>query len=105
MEINDLECCAVSELAWISTLTPTDVIDSILGEFSDCDFPGAFIFTQAGRGTYGDRLADHIRKHKLGKVVVVPTFRNPNTGNSIKLFVWIIDLRRMRKLQDVYQNT
>jgi len=42
-------------------------------------------------GDGGGNLADYIKKKKLGKIITTPSVENPNTGNDIELFCWIMD--------------
>ena len=55
---------------------------------------GALLFTQVGarpKNPYGERFADDITKKKLGSITVIKNFKNPNTGHTIKAFVWILN--------------
>jgi hypothetical protein len=42
-------------------------------------------------GLYASKFARDIRKRKLGKVVKLPSFRNPNTGRIIYPYMWMVD--------------
>jgi hypothetical protein len=50
--------------------------------------------TKAGHNK-SSRLADLITKLNIGEVTKLPTFTNPNTGNTIHSYAWIINKRRL----------
>lgn len=102
MWVNDLECCGVKELTGIAEYRdPKRLLQALAGDFRYTT--GAYIFTQAGRGRYGTRLAAYIEQQKLGAVDVVPGFKNHNTGRRITLFVWRFNRKAVQKWYKAHQ--
>ena len=65
---------------------------------------GMFIFTQASArknpdyaAAYGDQLMRAIRRLKLGRVTASRPFRNPNSGNYVRTYNWIVDWKASMK--------
>lgn len=104
MRLGMLNCCGIKEMAGISEhRTPDQALRVFLQLNYDQlghqeQLTGAFfIFSQAGsRSHYGDKLAAYIEEHKLGEVVVVGRKRNPNSGNMVKMFVWMPDVNALK---------
>ncbi len=44
----------------------------------------------------GKTLAALITKHKLGKLRMLPKFKNPNSGNIVRIWSWVIDEKTIR---------
>lgn len=90
-DAHTLECCGLLELVDISDHCG-DAESVLLNHAYDVSGNVCgVLFTQASRGTYGDKLANYIRKHQLGTVTSTRLGANPNTGNHIKLFVWKVN--------------
>ena len=45
---------------------------------------------------YGKALASYITENNLGEVIQTPIVRNPNSGNKIILYVWIINMKALK---------
>lgn len=94
--IQHTSCCGVSELSGITDYADPKVILEVAANnrFRDGDANGAYyIFTDTGRGTYGNRLRKYIEDNKLGTVSQTKGKRNPNTGNSVILYTWMLNVR------------
>ncbi len=61
---------------------------------------GGYVFTQATRHRdinrvgYGFKLDREIQKLDIGPVMWAATVKNPNSGNWVVMFVWVIDRER-----------
>lgn len=126
MDMHDMNCCGLQELDGLSN-HPRDpeasfmalVEDNGIGNNLDANIfgCGGFIFTQAGtnKTVYGKNFAKFIEANKLGTVTMMPGFKNPNTGNTIITFLWVINqkgikplynkLRKTQKYRDIYGPT
>ena len=112
MEINGLNCCALSEIAGLESYSgdPEQFVRDFCEELSFPSYsPGGFkrVGTQLGepgahyvftalvrgedsyRGTYGNNLADYIKKHKLGVVVQSPIMLNRQNYDDHYVRAWI----------------
>ena len=93
-----MECCALGELSGLSD-NIGDPAAALREVFTNPDYystrvdesalaHGAFIFTEAAKGTYGKALKQFIEKNNLGKVTALPSILNPNTDNRVRTFFW-----------------
>ena len=106
------DCCGWDEMRELSSYNGN--FDEALHRVKDSLFPdgfyndskpcaGAILFTAnvRGRKNYATQFAADIRKRKLGRVVSIPRFSNPNTDHRITSFAWVINkqnlLRYMRR--------
>lgn len=119
ISVQDLECCGLKEFDGIINYPdPAMAILALCAKLSDSSVsygiwgPHHFepanlrlgqmpfahlIMSQAGKETYGMRLAKFIRANKLGRVTSGPPNRNPNTGNQVKVFIWTPNKPAIRK--------
>ena len=82
-------CCGVDEAEEIRCNTPEQNLEYMFLGMADSEWRRAFIiFTDHKQQTYGKALAKYIKKHKLGKIHVTRSKRNPNTDNMIRVWVW-----------------
>jgi hypothetical protein len=99
-------CCGVSEVYGItqidrSTFAPESVVMAVQIYLQNTAKKGAFLFEDIDSSHYKDfgvrvrALADYITSEGLGTPVLCPTTKNPNTGNSMTLLMWIINLQGM----------
>lgn len=97
MYVRSLECCGILELVDISGEIGLpgyddrkDGVELVVG-YAARSSAAHFIFSEAGRPSeadYARLLAAYIRKHKLGTVVRSRSAVNPNSGNSLRAFLW-----------------
>lgn len=113
-EVDGTSCCGVDE---IHDLVKNPVGNILAGVYhSDnfmCDREG-FLFDEpcgmymfsdidafpAGNKcpeNYGKPTASFIRRHKLGTITKSKNFRNPNTGNTLTVWLWIVDWAALEK--------
>ena len=117
MELSNLRCCGVKEIAGLSFTTSAQHAIRQFGDLTyyrqvkDCNnkiLPAPFenfryvMFTQAnmpgGMAKYGDSFAAFIQKHKLGSLVETPYNLNPNSGNQVKVWLWTVDHPKVKAL-------
>lgn len=99
--VNNLSCCGVKELT-IGDSTPEKTIETAQRSLARST-PAFFVFTSAdwdslekGGVSYGEKLTKLIRDNKLGSVKRTPLKKNPNSGNTLGLYVWNVDLEALR---------
>jgi hypothetical protein len=95
--------CGVWELNDLSEKT-TNILEQVAREYRDPDDPEAYeydddafaflVFSDV-EGSNGDVLAEHIRQERLGSLKESPARINPNSLNSIKVWVWAPDWDRL----------
>lgn len=85
-----LSCCGIREITGITYgQTPRQVLTDI-----NKDFRAAFAIFSDNRGTdfrAGTALAAEIEKYGLGTVTCGGHKVNPNTGNSLKVWLWRVN--------------
>jgi hypothetical protein len=95
--VNGMRCCGWREIFNLSSyqgdfnLALKSLCNSgVIGiNYTGC---GALLFTAAGsRSSYASKFAKDIVENKLGEVIKLPVFKNPNTGRQIKGYMWILD--------------
>ena len=62
--------------------------------FSDID---TFASGNKCPANYGKKTASFIKRHKLGTVTKSKNFLNPNTGNTLTVWLWIVDWVALEK--------
>ncbi len=104
--ITRLNCCGVRELygitgyqkRYLNTVIRRLVTENVIG--TERLYCGALVFTQAAgisKVSYGERLAKNIADNNLGTVTKLEPFKNPNTGNNITTFLWVLDYKGILK--------
>ena len=86
--MNNLECCAVMEMADIYTGPYEMSVKRIHPDW--CKFV-IFSDTDYTEFRHGKAIAAIIRKNKLGTLISTAPARNPNTGHKVKVWTWTID--------------
>lgn len=99
-------CCGVREISYLGVdddpkLSIRTLGEAIYNTSRSHRFRHAF-FTQANNPqaasrTYGEKFAAYITEHKLGKVVESDEQINPNSGNSLKVWIWTVDHEALSK--------
>lgn len=95
VNLGPTECCGIEEL-YLLDIDPDVNIKALYEEsmkramviFHDADFIGS-----------GKRLADKIRRKKLGKLQSSKIVRNPNTNNLIQMWIFYPDWKAVRTYQ------
>ena len=62
------------------------------------------IFTSHRKGKYGLAFANYITEQKLGKVISTGDNINPNTRNSVNVWVWTVNHERLSKWKAVHMK-
>lgn len=90
--INGLECCGVNVIDQIADQTPKSVIEQVceskFNQEDDCAF---YIFTDIQKMIWGTALASYIRKENLGIIRTSVSRVNPNSGNTLKIWIWHVN--------------
>lgn len=91
------ECCGIEEFYGLSSDT-----NAVLAYIADnSDRRAMIIFhDRIGDGNRGEKLANKIRRLKLGKVIGTPAVHNPNSGNLIKMWTWIPQWSKVEDYRD-----
>lgn len=99
--LRSTQCCGLREIEQLSGRTPkksmklvcNDLINGFDGRTS-----GAFIlFTGIKRSKYGEKFQEFIEQNELGEVIVTKEKKNPNSGNNLKVWVWAIEPKKLKK--------
>lgn len=115
--LNNTECCGVDEISGVYTSTPIEVLKYVCREkytgldeedcgcedgcddchYGDIQAQAYLTFTDAiYNSNGGKRLAQYIKDNKLGTLVSPRERKNPNTGNTIKIWVWSPNERNLK---------
>ncbi len=100
MSIENLTCCGIHELADIDYArnkpeeTILEICQDIYNNGNNCAF---FLFTDIGKKIAGKNLEKYIIKHKLGTITKSPAKVNPNSGNSLTIWIWAIQKTNLKK--------
>lgn len=97
----DTACCGLGEVDNINGEKPEEILRNIKNNFKKFypddewgygEFNGTFlIFSDIRKKKYGKDLAKYIVKNNLGEVGTLPSNKNPNSGNSLKVWLWRIN--------------
>ncbi len=98
MDISETTCCGLRELSSLDGGTNQDMVlkasNYIFGEMEDFAF---FVFTDQVSEGNGTSLAKFIVENNLGRITKSRSKVNPNTGNTIKVWVWEIKHGNLKK--------
>ena len=56
-----------------------------------------FIYSDNIQYRNGEKLTNYIKKHRLGKIKETPALLNPNSGSTIKGWIWTVNWEQMKK--------
>lgn len=123
--IANTQCCGYGEIADIHEYKncvsdPDDhhrqlfgslvLLDYVFNDLlnNDCRLPrGGYYLTSAGPKLGGDAIRhfkEVVAEHSLGFFYETPPIRNPNTGNTVQQFLWIVDWEELLKLGFDFAN-
>lgn len=104
--INELDCCAVAEIYGLEN-NPQTTLENMCEDWvvmtkedfwRTSRFNGTyFIFTDISQSMSGDALAKYIKRHKLGRTTTLPYRKNPNSVNKVKVWLWSVNIRALKK--------
>lgn len=113
IDLHKTQNCGIREMNGIQNVDPSEVILSVAQQI---DKP-AFLTFSAMRKQRGSRsrlsneglkLAAFIREHRLGSTSTLPPEVNPNTGNTIQMWIWRPNVKNIQsflnKAQDAYEE-
>lgn len=87
----DIDCCGIAELGSIAANTPEQNVYDAQNGYACEDSNGCYLFfSDTGGNDFkaGIALAKYIKTHKLGSVTPVRRRLNPNSGNTIRMWIW-----------------
>lgn len=95
-------CCALYELHGFSEEQPNsgDKLEYFL-EIYDRSYVsrgelGFVLFTDNLVSTHGSRLAQYLKRKKLGNVIQTAPKKNPKSGRQVQCWIWDIDWKALR---------
>ena len=95
--ISRLNCCGINEIADIYENHPDIITNQIAKDYVEKGNQSAFyIFSDIGDKKIGNSLAKYIKKNKLGLITKSPSRINPNSGNSLKVWIWTLNKQNLR---------
>lgn len=100
IEIRGLDCCGIRELIDIDAyLTePEQIIADVCEEYYIHEHRCAFyLFSDIQDKKSGKELSSFIKKNKLGTITMSPVRVNPNSDNSLRVYLWTISRANLRK--------
>lgn len=92
MRLDNTNCCGLDEIVGLETplLTLREVCNKKYSEddWGSCYEQAFILFTDTVVSRRGGRLAEYIKKNKLGSLVHTRAKRNPNSDNRIMAWIW-----------------
>ena len=94
VDVRSTECCGVVELDGVGYDSAQSIVEQVHEEWGDYDHTKFryVVFndtpTQGSDRPSGAKLANFIKKNKLGDIIVTKSNINPNSGNSLRVWVW-----------------
>lgn len=92
----DTSCCGVKEIVDICDEKLNN--ESLLRDITDLRYEDGdkgnccyYFFTDINLCEYGNSLKKYITDNKLGTVTRSGAKKNPNSGNSIKVYLWTVN--------------
>jgi hypothetical protein len=87
MTVEGTCCCGIGEFDGIDE-RPKIIIEDFFDHLDGYKLKGIYIFTDAVRNGNGEKLAKFIVENKLGTVQSSKSKMNPNTGRTVKLWIY-----------------
>jgi len=98
INIEDMLCCGMRELDYIQGEETIQIILTICSDIiCDENKYRHVVFSDNGNKISGKKLEKEIKKQKLGSIISTVSKINPNSGNSIKAWIWTIDHKALNK--------
>jgi len=92
----EIECCGINEIDGIDD-DPKDILEEVCYEYFDREHRCAFyFFSDIQDKKNGIQLKNFILKNNLGKITPSPTRINPNSSNSLRMWIWAINKKNLR---------
>ena len=96
--VTGTECCGISELDGVYKGKPEEIIEDMYEQYGE-RFNGRYLIFSDRRRRNGytrlTRLARYIRENNLGRLTTLPPQVNPNSGNTLKVYLWAINLKTL----------
>lgn len=99
IEIQGLNCCGIDELVDIDFYKnePKTVICDVCKTYFEDEKQCAFyMFSDINYKIAAKNLVKFIKKNKLGLITKSPSRVNPNSGNSLTIWLWTINKRNLK---------
>lgn len=92
------QCCGIRELNGVEGADAEELLLDAARQHTTCGRSAAYIFFSctAPYKKNVKKLAALIKKNKLGKVTMTEAIRNPNSGNSLTMWVWRVENQKLR---------
>lgn len=100
VDIQTLNCCGINEIDGIGDYKrePEKIVRDVCDRYFESTIKCAYyIFSDIGKKTAGKTLADYILKNKLGTITLPKTKINPNSKNSLNMWIWSINAANLKK--------
>lgn len=90
----NIQCCGIYELVGVEDYSPEDCIAAV----KHGGFVGSHVIFSVTHRHIKDglKLAQLIRRKKLGSVIKGKENRNPNSGNRLTVWTWAVNMDRLR---------
>lgn len=101
--LNRVSCCGVREYNGLQMYSNKEIVQEVADDmFKMCNDYKFVILTDNNDYGWNDSkgLLRYIQKHKLGTVTKTDKAMNPNSGNFIQVFVWKVDITKLKKWYD-----
>lgn len=97
--LESTQCCGIKEIANIaedrnSKETVRQLYEEIYENDKNASF---FIFSDICRKKYGKNLHKYIIKNHLGEVIKSKSQINPNSSNSLTMWIWTLNRKNLKK--------
>ncbi len=99
VSLHSTECCGIREADGIQgARSVEEMMLGICQSYYEESEDSAFIFFSCTtKYQKGEMLQRFIKKNNLGEVVKMGPSNNPNSGNNLKMFMWQVDQRELKK--------
>lgn len=98
MNLQNTSCCGLIEFEDICLSDPEEsVLLYCEGTLDEGYYVPFVLFTDIKPYKHAKKLIAYIKKHGLGSIVKTATKKNPNSKHRLKVYVWTVDQRAIKK--------
>jgi len=65
-------------------------------DYEPLETGAAYIISDVAKRGTAQKMVSMIKKYKLGSVVGLPTYKNSNSGNRLKVYIWHYNGKKMK---------
>lgn len=93
-------CCGMYELEGVCRYKPSYLIEQLKSAFKSRNFKPLIVFTDNEENNIfneissGDKFAEFLVKNKYGTVIETGYAFNPNSGNNVKGYLWMVNKKK-----------